>query len=890
MAEVKLCQKICNPDLGGTPLCNRGKTVTPTQVEFQGTAYLNVLHSFHNHKRTIVQSMPPKMKGAFDVMLVTDYPAKQDVFSRLPLQTDAMRVLHEFIEKSRLPQDRIYVTHILKCPGGYIKPSVSEIKTCRDAHLFFEIQLIEPKVIILLGNTALRAFNLHGQGAMNIIHGKVYDLPLPIKDAPKDAPTYKVIPTFHPSYFIQKENKALHTRVVNDFRQAQAILSGTPGQVAYQASYTLCDTVDKVAELADELNASTAFAFDTESTRLGFTTAPALCYSISLGKERNYIVPIYRHNPEAQPWKIKAAWNDADRGKIHDLLAVPFENPNIVKIAHNIKYDVNVLRHWARKSDGKGIRIQGFFADTACFHHLLHEEGPHGLDVCADEEFGYGDYSEPVRNITGQGRELINTFDCVPDELLWPYSATDAEATFRLYEAYMPRLLAAKHLWQLYIEETEPMSRGLAEAEYYGHKLSLPTIMALRAEYDKKQADMLVHIRRQTNPEFNPNSTNDVIQAVINKGFAEKIRDKKKNSGYTVNKKALMDIRDDCSLAGDILDFRSNQKIISTYLENAQNDVDHEDKVRHSWFPLAVTGRLTCSFFHQIPKVDKARVKLGLPILKDMFIADDDCDLVQADYAQIELFILAIVSNDKEMSTILADKTRDLHAETTYDFLKDYIKGYTLELAKDDKYNRAECGKRINFGIGYGSQGSALVKTGKWKDVNGQERSFTWPMLNVGIGIWKKKFHGVADYIDNYPDECRMRDGVALSAFLRERRVQNRLNGADEYVRGEAERECINFKIQSSAGSITNRTIGLVYLTVRGLIDQGIIEEGDIRLVNTVHDSVIYQAKKHLTEWFIKYILLPIGQRPIKELNNHCFGMGVGFGPNWTQAELRETK
>lgn len=883
----ELCQQICNPELGGRPLCNRGKTALPQNIEFQGTSYLNVLHSFYNQKRTIVQSMPPNIKGAFDVMIVSDYPNKADNYSKLPLQSDAMRVLHEFIERSGLQQDRIYVTHILKCGGGYVKPTVSEIKTCRDAHLFFEIQLIEPKVIILLGNTALRAFNMHGQGAMNIIHGKVYELPLP--DV-KDSPIYKIIPTFHPSYFLQKENKALHSRVVNDFRQAQAILSGVPGSAIYNASYTLCDTVEGVRQLGQELSASTAFSFDTESCKLPFNKAPSLCYSFSLGKDRNFVVPIYRHNPEGQPWKIKAVWCDKERDEIHDILAVPLEDPNITKIAHNIKYDCNVLRHWARKSNGKGIRVAGFFADTACFHHLLGEEGPHSLDVCADEEYGYGDYSEPVRNITGQGRELINTFDCVPDEILWPYTATDAEATFRLYEAYLPRLLAAKHLWQLYIEETEPMSRGLAEAEYYGHKLCIPTIEVLREEYDKKQADLLVHIRRQTEPEFNPNSTNDVIRAIINKGLAEKIRDKKKTSGYTVNKKSLMDIRDECSLAGDILDYRSQQKIISTYLENAKNNVDGYGIVRHSWFPLAVTGRLTCTFFHQIPKVDQARVRAGLPILRDMFIAEDGYDLVQADYSQVELFILSIVANDTQMKAILSDKDRDLHAETTYEFLKDYIKDYTLDAAKDDKFNRSECGKRINFGIGYGSQGSALVKTGKWKDENGQERGFTWPMLNAGLKAWKEKFSGVADYIDNYPDECRMKDGKAFSVFMRERRVQNRLNGADEYVRGEAERECINFKVQSSAGSITNRTIGLIYLTVRRLIDQGIIEEGDIRLVNTVHDSVIYQVKQHLTKWFIEYILTPIGERPIKELDNHCFKMGIGYGPTWTQAELREKK
>lgn len=882
-----MIQQICNPDFNGKPLCNRGNTAQPGCVEMQGTAYLNVLHSYYNQKRTVVQSMPPNMKGAFDIMIVGDYPSKADVYSKFPFQSGALEVLHEFIEKSELPQDRIYVTNILKCPGGYVKPSVSEIKTCRDAHLFFEIQLIEPKVIILLGNTALRAFNLHGQGAMNVIHGKVYELPLP--DV-KDSPSYKVIPTFHPNYFIQKENKQLQGRVTGDYRTAKHIANGVDINKVYtgyyKPQYELADTLDKVAALAEQLNSATAFAFDTESTGFPTHKNPMLCYSFSIGEGQNWIVPVYKHNPEGSPWKIQLAWDSLhDLEKVTDLLAKPFENPNITKVAHNIKYDVNVLRRWATKSDGKTIRVQGFWADTASFHHLLQEEGPHGLDVCADEEFGYGDYSEPVRNITGQGKDLICTYDHVPDAILWPYSATDAEATFRLYDTYLQRIVAAKHLWKLYCEETQTMLHALAEAEWYGHKLSLTVIEQLLKEYKDKQEKLLEHVRRQTSPEFNPNSTNDVIQAIVNKGHADKIRDKKKASGYTVNKNTLMEIRDICPLAGDILDFRSQQKIISTYLENAKSNVDDEDKVRHSWFPLTVTGRLSCSFFHQIPKIDKDRIKAGLLNLRDMFIADDGYVLVAADYSQVELFILAIVAQDKVMQAILADPTRDLHAETTFEFLKSYIAKYTLELAKQDKFNRTEVGKRINFGVGYGSQGHALIKTGKWRDENGVERAFNWNMLTEGLKAWKKKFHGIGDYIDNFPDIVRGRMGIATSVFGRERRIKNRLNGPDEYIRGEAEREAINFTVQSPAGSITNRTIGLIYLVVRNLIDQGIIQEGDIRLVNTVHDSVIYQVKEHLSQWFIDNILIPVGSRPIPELNNHRFKMDVGTGLSWASTE-----
>ena len=139
--------------------------------------------------------------------------------------------------------------------------------------------------------------------------------------------------------------------------------------------------------------------------------------------------------------------------------------------------------------------------------------------------------------------------------------------------------------------------------------------------------------------------------------------------------------------------------------------------------------------------------------------------------------------------------------------------------------------------------------------------------------------------VELVPANARMRQGVVTNVFGRERRLGKRLNVADSFTRGEAEREAINYTIQSVSGAITNRTIALVHAHIQKLRDTGQLSPTDVFLVNTVHDSVMYEVKDHLVDWFVE-VLRTIGERPIPELNNNTFKMDAGVGRNWTQAEL----
>jgi len=197
------------------------------------------------------------------------------------------------------------------------------------------------------------------------------------------------------------------------------------------------------------------------------------------------------------------------------------------------------------------------------------------------------------------------------------------------------------------------------------------------------------------------------------------------------------------------------------------------------------------------------------------------------------------------------------------------------------KKNRTEVGKRINFGLAYGSEGHALVKTGKWYDANNVERQFTWDMLNAGMARWKTRFSGVGHFIDYMPDLVRSYNGTATNVFGRERHFGTVLNAANDWERQAAERECINYFIQSVAGNLTNR---MIIAIDRVLESQGVDEES-ICLVNTVHDSMAYEVREEYVEWF-QQVIEALSSVPVPQLFNNTFRVDVGVGQSWREAEM----
>ena len=899
---------------GGNYKCKLG-SMGCNSVQISGQPASNVEWSLEEERKCMTP-VPTLGPGQYDLMVIGDMPGIEDDMFDMPWVDDSGQQVIDFLKMAGHDLDRVWMTKLSKCRPRVKgrKPSVTEYNVCRDEYLRKEIELIQPKVVLLVGAPSLKAFNLTGQGNFNAIHGKVFDVRFARQKDMKDAdfdlmPEYKVIPTLNPASFRYRPNKQLQARVGNDYRIAKDILEGRKPTEHFIPEFTVIDTLDKLAWLREQCKDAALIGWDTESCGLGFRKAPVLCYQIAWGWNDVAVIPIMNHDPDApetQEFHIKPGFGYLNEDAVTEFMQEIFLNPH-AKCAHNHKYDLNVLR-W-----GYGIEALGKLYDTWTGKHLQDEVPPSNLAFLLDVEYGWGDYEAAVKKITGSGKKLRNTYDKVPDDILWVYGATDALGTYRLCCTQVQQLQARPNLWAFHNIESEPLQRSLARAEYKGALVHTKAMDILFKEYEKEQAELLTRMRGKTSkPDFKPSSPQQVLDAFHAMGVPDvDLAEEKAVSGYSAAKNKLNDIvekghQPEAAFAADVMEYRNRTKMISTYLENCKHDMDTDGRVRYSWVIAGpVTGRLSCRFFHQIPKIDmdivcygktddgknnayvpfatrlKSKAKKKKIVMRDMFIAPEGSKYVYGDFSQVELRILAINSNDTEMLKIMADPKGDLHATTTYEFLKKVYPGYTEEMAKKDKFNRTEVGKRVNFGLAYGSEGYSLVKNGKWRDEHGHERNFTWDMLEEGMEAWKKRFSGVGAFIDLTPDIVRSFGGTATNVFGRERHFGGIISSPRDGERKAAERECVNFFIQSVAASITNRTI----IAVDKMLKEFGIGDDLICLINTVHDSVAYEVKDHLVEWF-QAALITISQQPFAELGGASFKIDCGVGENWTDAEM----
>ena len=854
-----------------SPMCALSGFCKTTQLSGQ---LASNLRKWQEEEITKAQFTPFTLTpGKISIMVVGDYPDYQSDANDVAGIDDATQAIFKLIEKRGVDLDQVYFTYMVKCATPKRRaPSVKEIKACFE-HISHEISVLQPSVILLIGAKTLHLFNLQKEGILKDIHGKVFTKAL---TGTKDE--YKIVATFNPVMFLSGYNPGIERKIKKDIGAAIGVLSDAEIAPYYTPKWQLADSKEKFEEFLHAIQGIPYIAFDTESTALGWRKNPLLCLSFSWGEnDKSVVVPYHQHSqhlaslenpPQFTLTKAFGALN-------HDYLVKHlnneiFNNNKIEKVAHNIKYDMKVI------FGHLGCTIKSNYHDTMLMHHLLVETPPHDLESLIDTECDFGSYSEEVHKITGTGKVLKNTYDKVPNEVLWPYAATDAEGVYRLAKPYKSRLQRKPKLWGLYLEEVLPLTCELFKAEDRGSLIDQNVLRRLFDHYQTKLTSLLVEMKKNTFPEFNPRSPPKLKRAFQMYNMLEACRVKTSASGYSMNKNKLNELKDNFPLAGQIIEYRSCSTMVSTYLNRIKDSLDDHNRIRFSFKQHGtVTGRLSCSLLHQIPK-PTSEVNM-----REMFIAPQGYKYVYGDFSQAELWVIAILSNDTEMLRILHGGG-DIHSSTAYEILQPVW--YDLKESDISKFNRVEVGKRVNFGLSYGSQGSALVKTGKWQDKNGIERNFTWDMLTLGMKRWRSRFKGVSTFIDESPDIIRMNNSIAVSIYGRERHFGGALSLADDYQREAAEREGLNFRIQSVAASLTNRLINRVGTVLDTYIEQGKLQWDDIVLVNTVHDSVAYECKDKYVPWFTS-VLRAAAEYPVALLNHEVFHMDIGTGVSWGEAE-----
>ena len=848
------CKKSC----GGKPQCKLGVLTNNVQIYGGSACYVpSMAAQVPTHHKILVVMKSPDMKDRVTIGHGRNVDKLKDLLALASIDTSD-----------------VYVTGLIKCtPPGKRNASVQEVKACA-GHLADELRLVDPDVVVLMGNDALRAFNLMGQGGVTSLHGQVIK-----KQFPHDetlTKEYTVVVTTDPNALYMNPDPKLEGTIVKDLILARSLAAGESSTKSKEpAKYRVIKTFEDLDWMVSQIKQKGVFSVDTESRGLPWSVEPLICISFcwgyNTGAETAAVLPMYNHDPNGSDWKLKPTWNNGDRDKVISKLKEIFEDPNIPKIAHNIKYDMCVLRKHT------GLVFKGFLFDTMLMHHVLWEHPPHDLEYLSDIELQTGDYSKELHKITGHGKVLKATYDHVPDDMMWEYTAKDVESTYRLMMLYYPRLKAKPHLWSLYQDEVHPFIRTLYKAEWFGVKLDANVIDTLTKEFEKELEQVLISLRNQTWPDFNPSSSEDVARAIREAGFGNDIFDPKRTKGYSTNKAKLLQLAPKLPLVEEIIRFRTLTKLTSTYLGNAKELIKGDGKARIGvLIHGTVNGRPSAPFLHQIPRLDMRRVEQGKGNLRDMFIASPGSSVVYLDFSQIELVILAIQAGDSEMLKVFKSG-EDIHKATAAAFLN-------LPLDEVVDFNRS-IGKSVNFGRVYGSiDGYALMKL-SWMDTNGREKPITEEMIKRGFASLDDRFPAASAYFKDTVELISACNGTYTTRFGREKHMGTTLNMGNEWARREAEIQAVNGSIQSPAASVTIRALNAVDLHLNTMIEQGKIKEEDAYLIITVHDSGAWEVKNEHIDWFVP-TLTEIAGRPVPQLDNFRFTSKVGIGNSWSSAEL----
>ncbi len=520
--------------------------------------------------------------------------------------------------------------------------------------------------------------------------------------------------------------------------------------------YHLVQTEADIQALVNLLSAVDVISLDTETTSTNAIDAQLVGLSFAVEEKKAYYVPVPAQANEAQ--------NIVDKFK--DI----YENPNTLKVGQNIKYDLEVLRNY-------GIMLQGPLFDTMIAHYLLQPELRHNMDFMAEVYLNYETVHIDAL-IGAKGKTQKNMRELTPSEV-YAYACEDADITLQLKNALQPKLVEAG-VERLFNEVEMPLIPVLAEMECNGVRIDTAALKETSQVFTERMLQLEQEIYQAAGKTFNvasPKQVGDIL-------FGEmKIIDKPKKTKtgqYVTSEEVLQTLRSKHPIVAHILDYRALKKLLGTYVDALPKLINPRTGHIHTSFNQAVTatGRLSSSDpnLQNIP----VRGEDGKEIRK-CFIPEEGCEFFSADYSQIELRVMAHLSQDANMLDAFREGY-DIHAATA---AKIYDKPVS-EVTRDERTKA----KRANFGIIYGITVFGLA------DRLNIERAEAKQLIDG----YFKMFPQVRDYMEQAKETAKANGYV--ETFFHRRRYLPDINSSNATVRGIAERNAINAPIQGSAADI----------------------------------------------------------------------------------------
>ncbi len=612
--------------------------------------------------------------------------------------------------------------------------------------------------------------------------------------------------------------------VEEDYKIGKKDLSSVPH------NYKLASTLDERKKLASALSKLSIFCFDTETTGLDAQQVDIVGLAISWKKGEGYYVPLDE---------------DMDQAKLElsDFKEV-LENKKIIKVGQNIKYDINILRWY-------DIEVQGPYFDTMIAHYLLEPDLRHKLDYLSESYLSY--QMVPIEQLIGKRGPKQKTMRSVELNELCDYAVEDADITMQLVDHLGPKLKEEK-LTKLFDEIEMPLVGVISRMEYQGVRIDKDFLNAYSVEIGKEILKERQKIYDAAGTEFNISSPKQVGEILFD-NLKIPYRWRKTSSGqYSTDVAKLTELSVDNEIIKDILNYRKYSKLKSTYVDALPQMINPRTGLVHSSFnqARAATGRLSS----ENPNLQNIPIKTeaGREIRKAFVPRDENHILLAADYSQIELRLIAEISNDEAMLSAF-HAGHDIHKATAAG-----VYGVAIDEVTADQRRNA---KTVNFSIIYGAGSTNLSRQ------LGIPRSESKELIEQYFAQYK----GLKKYMDDVVKSAR-ENGYVTTLIGRKRGLRD-INSRNALARSNAERMAINTPIQGTAADMIK--IAMIH------IDEEFRKKKIAsKMIMQVHDELVFDViRSELDE--VKVIVEEKMRTAIPTLKVPII-VESGIGENWLEA------
>jgi DNA polymerase-1 len=579
----------------------------------------------------------------------------------------------------------------------------------------------------------------------------------------------------------------------------------------------------------EKLMQQPSVCFDTETTSINPLEAELVGIAFSWATGKGFYVPFSEDKEETKV--------------LIEKLRPFFESETIEKIGQNLKYDVKVMQNY-------GVEVKGKLFDTMLAHYLINPDMRHNMDVLSETYLNYSPVS--ITELIGKkGKNQLSMRE-VPLEKQTEYAVEDADITFQLAQKFRPELTEAK-TDKLFEEIEIPLLRVLADMERQGINLDKDFLNELSVALDRDIKELEQKIYAQAGEEFNIASPKQLGEILFGKMNLVDKPKKTKTGQFSTSEDVLSYLAKDHEIIQNVLDYRGLAKLKSTYVDALPNEVqNHSGRVHTDYMQtVAATGRLSSNHpnLQNIP----IRTERGRQVRKAFVPRDENHVLLAADYSQIELRIIAALSEEDTM--IHAFKNgEDIHASTA-------SKVFNVPIDEVTREQRSNA-KTVNFGIIYGVSAFGLSNQ---TDLNRTEAKEL-------IETYYKTYPKLRSYMGEQVDFAR--ENGYVQTVLGRRRYLKDINAGNQVVRGAAERNAVNAPIQGSAADI----IKIAMINIHKKLSEGNFKT---KMLLQVHDELVFDCYKPELEEM---------KALIKSEMENAYKMAVpldvevGIGENWLEA------